>query len=392
MAAAVPDKSLCDLNQCIPSIFKTDDGPEERCATYNEGTCFIPDDVEKTFYKKINWPKLRSIKQNEMNEFMRILNASYAANIDGFRYLVRQVYPNLTARIHGHDVFFKANDISGKNEKCNDINFSFGIECQRYPPDPPVTKGRSSSKSAVSGPAVTGSAAAVPLDLRLFHIAIHSEKPKCYEPSGSGRVTRSMYACGYFENKGVQADDAAAAPQGSGPFHYKIDNYDILEKGAKLSKNQCESKIQEEQCPFKRFVPEVNLFGRATGKFEVFHEANVHFEKLFDQKCKANTDRFKNDHNLQTNFARLHSYIYKRFVTFWNNVLFPKVSLRSSPNVISKISSKLSGKISSLVSRNPASAGGSKKKSKTWRGTSGAKRRLTKKMKNSRRRVKMCKK
>jgi hypothetical protein len=406
MAAAVPDKSLCDLNQCIPSIFKTDDGPEERCATYNEGTCFIPSDVEKKFYKKINWPELRRIIDVEMKSFMNLLNGLYINNTDGFHDLVNLVYPGIVARVGGNELFFKAADLV-KNDQhqhlCNDVNYSFSIECQRYPGG----KGK---------PAVSDSATK---EFRLFHIAIHSEMPK-YHKKDDGR-TRSQYACGYFERKQPSGKDVefaqraaegavAARVTGSGPFHYKIDNYDILPPAAQISGKQCDVKIHEIICPYKRFEPEIDdSTGHATGKFQVLRQGDVGFVNLFAEwsfdAIASFSERFKeNDDHLQTLFAHLHSYIYKKFVAFWNDVIFPKVDsqrlrseathkiipiikrshIMSKKKYLDSIRSTAADVVSKIVSNSlrkyNSSKGGSRKRN--------AKRRLTKKMKNRRRRVK----
>lgn len=396
------EPEVCKENQCIPYAFKTD-GSRDKCAqSYQSHNCFLPSDIEIDFYSKINWPTLRRIIDVEMKSFMNLLNGLYINNTDGFTDLVNLVYPGIVARVgdHRNELFFKAVDlVKSEQHRCNDVNYSFSIECQRYP-------------DGKGNPAVSESVGADTKEFRLFHIAIHSEMPKYYKKD-DGR-TRSQYACGYFDRKPPTAKDAVFAQHaaqgaaeagvtGSGPFHYKIDNYDILAKGAKFSKNQCD-KIREIICPYKRFEPEIDS-GHATGKFQVLDQPDVGFVNLFAswsvEAITSFSERFHH-HNHQTNFAHLHSYIYKKFVTFWNDVIFPKVDSQrlrseathkilpiikrshvSKKKYLDSIRSTAADVVSKIVLnsvRKYTSRGGSRKRN--------AKRRLTKKMKNRRRRVK----
>ena len=402
-AAPLPEEpEMCKENQCIPYAFR-ENNRRVSCTNYAEAKCFPPSDVEMEFYEKINWPVLRRIINTEMNNFMNLLNILYNTPEAGFNELVNSVYPGITARVNRNELFLKAADLVNEQQHpCNDVNYSFSIECQRHAPGGP------------GGTVVSGSDTASAQGLRLFHIAVHSEMPK-YHKKDEGR-TRSQYACGYFERKSLTGKDAevaaaaaegaakAGVPQGSGPFHYKIDNYDILVETTKeFSKSKCGVKIEELQCPFKRFEPETDSIGRATGKFQVLHGDNVGFVNLFAPWCTAVSfsPRFKNA-DLRTSFAQLHSYIYNKFVTFWNDEIFPKVSIDlrvaeirktmvsrkigkaiiSSRKKLSPGSRAVKSIVSSLVSHvvRSGKGGGSRKRN--------AKRRITKKMKNSRRRVK----
>jgi len=431
-AGTFPEEpEMCRANQCIPYAFK-EDGSKENCAkTYQNDNCFPPTAVEMEFYEKINWPELMRIIDVEMKSFMNLLNGLYINDIDGFAHLVNLVYPGNThqqgivARVGDkkNELFFKAVDLVNKDQhKCNDVNYSFSIECQRYhggPRIPPVSEGDRR-------------------EFRLFHIAIHSEMPK-YHKKEDGQ-TRSKYACGYFERKSPSGKDAqlyklatagavAAGVEGSGPFHYKIDNYDILPTTALISNNQCGVKIDEIICPFKRFELEIDDFGYATGKFQVLHPHNVGFVNLFAEwsipAITSFSPRFQKKDILQQRFAHLHSYIYNKFVTFWNDEIFPKVvnSQRVQSEAVHKlIPEKMSTKkyldsIRPMIDKMVLKSVGiyTKKyidsirstaanvvskmvvdsvRHYTSKGRGGSrkrdakKRRLTKKMKNSRRRVK----
>jgi hypothetical protein len=399
------EPEMCKANQCIPYAFK-EDGSKENCAqSYQNHNCFPPSKTEISFYEKINWPELRRIIDTEMKKFMNLLNGLYNTSTDEFKRLVNNVYPGITARINGNELFFKAVDLVKPDpHPCNDVNYSFSIECQRH-----VTDGTAVSESPETK------------EFRLFHIAIHSEMPK-YHKKGEGR-TRSQYACGYFERKSLSGKDfelaqraaagaAAAGVTGSGPFHYKIDNYDILSERVKtISKTKCDGKIDEIICPFKRFELEIDdSTGDATGKFQVLHPLhNVGFVNLFAEwsipEIASFSERFQtNDDKLQTHFAHLHSYIYNKFVTFWNDVIFPKVDsqrLRSeSARKILPVMKKYTSKKKYLDSIRSTAANVVSKmvldsvRHYTSKGRGGSrkrdakKRRLTKKMKNTRRRVK----
>jgi hypothetical protein len=376
-AAPLPEEpEMCKENQCIPYAFKPN-GFRGVCAqSYQDHNCFPPTAVEMEFYEKINWPKLRRIIDTEMTNFKNLLNVLYINNHDGFADLVNLVYPGIISRVDGNGLFFKAADlVKEQQHPCNDVNYSFSIECQRHIPG---------GRTAVSDSGAIK-------EFRLFHIAIHSEMPK-YHKKDEGR-TRSQYACGYFERKQLTDNDrrisilategaVAAGVEGSGPFHYKIDNYDILSDRVKaISSSQCGNKIDEIQCPFKRFEPEIEI-GGATGKFQVLHGDNVGFVNLFAPWCTAVSfsPRFQENAGLQTRFAHLHSYIYNKFVTFWNDEIFPKVDSQRIRSVHKILPVFKKSKMVSVRKYTSKGRGGSRKRN--------AKRRITKKMKNSRRRVK----
>lgn len=296
------DKELCKKSNCIPHMFD-DTGNAIRCDNYDINQCFEPTSDDMKFFRVIDWDKLSNIMKDEMNNFMEHLNRLFETDSFGFKSLVLSVYPGIIARINGHELFFKVTDlVSSSNKKCNDINYSFSIECQ-YDNKVSTLTASSVSKSKVQPTA----------GFRLFHIAVHSEKPKYFSINNGGPITRSMYTCGYFP-KPTSAGPPSSGTE-SGAFHYKIDNYGLIESQKKISKTSCDTKLDENECPFKKFVPSGTTGRFMSRKAEGFE--NLNFQGNFDA-------------SRQINFINLHSFIYEQFVEFWNNTILPKVFNPSS--------------------------------------------------------------
>jgi hypothetical protein len=298
------DKELCKKSNCIPHMFD-DTGNTIRCDNYDINQCFEPTHDDMKFFRVIDWDKLNSIMKDEMNNFMNHLNNLFKTDSFGFKSLVLSVYPGIIARINGNELFFKVTDlVSGNNKKCNDINYSFSIECQFDNTVPPPSTASSVSKSTTQPTQ----------GFRLFHIAVHSEKPKYFSiDNGGGPITRSMYTCGYFPKPTSTSTPSSGTE--SGAFHYKIDNYGLLESQKKINRTSCDTKLDENKCPFKKFVP-----SGTTGRF--MHRKSESFENL---NFQSNFDI-----NRQINFIKLHSFIYEEFVKFWNNTILPNVFNPSS--------------------------------------------------------------
>jgi hypothetical protein len=109
----------------------------------------------------LDWNKLTAISEQMMNQFMEHLNHLYFSNHSNFQDLLKLVYPNIVARGAAPNYLFRKveNLVNEQNRKCNDINFSFHIECQ-------TDAGAINDKTTHT--------------IRLFHIAIHPEKPKYF--------------------------------------------------------------------------------------------------------------------------------------------------------------------------------------------------------------------
>lgn len=293
---------LCKQSNCIPYIFDDSVEGERPCRNYDTNQCFEPAHDDMNFYRSINWEGLSAIMEREMNNFMIHLNNLFKTDALGFKSLVLSIYPDIIARIHDNELFFKVGDLVSKTKKkCNDNNYSFSIECQ---------KDNEPNSEAI--PKTSRSAAKPAQGIRLFHIAVHSEKPKYFNIDNGGVVTRSMHTCGYFPKT---AGSTTSSDTGSGAFHYKIDNYGLLDPSKSINGKNCETKIDDTLCPFKKLVP----LG-TTGRF--IENPDVGFENL-SFKGNFNIDR-------QKRFIELHSFIYNEFVKFWNDNIRPKVAIDST--------------------------------------------------------------
>ncbi len=277
--------SLCKLSNCIPHTYD-ESNQQHVCTEYDPKRCFGVRKKDMPFYESINWDMLTSMANQFMNDFMVQLNAWYNTNHENFQDIVKNVYPNIVARgASPNTLFIKVeNLVKEQSRKCNDFNFAFRIECQS-------DTGAISDKSSHT--------------FRLFHIAVHPEKPKYFQIEKPDHViTRSMFTCGFFPKNHEDTESEC----GSGSFHYKIDNYVLPNK---LNSPNCNKKLDENKCPFKSFVPS----SETPGMFE-----------LNDDMLFQNIS-FPSEFNIETqdNFVRLHLFIYNKFIQFWNTRIFPTV-------------------------------------------------------------------
>jgi len=274
---------LCKLSHCIPYTYD-ESYKQYNCVEYKPESCYGIKETDVPFYNSINWERLTSMGNQVMNDFMVQLNAMYQANHENFQNVVKTVYPNIVARgASPNYLFIKVeNLVKDQNRKCNDFNFAFRIECQ-------TDAGNVNDKATHT--------------IRLFHIAIHPEKPKYFQIEKADQaITRSMFTCGFFPKKEGDLESE------SGSFHYKIDNYVLP---IKVNSANCNKKLEENSCPFKPFVPSTTT----AGMFE-----------LIDDMLFQNVS-FPNEFNieLQQHFVILHSFIYNKFIQFWNTFVFPQV-------------------------------------------------------------------
>jgi hypothetical protein len=296
------EEDLCLRSICIPYKYNHDNIKIE-CPNYKEQKCYTIDRDLLSFYQSINWNMLRLESDTFMDNFKNYLNTMYEQNTNNFQSLVKSVYPNIVARMQNTRpgietplLFTKTDDISTNNFECNDINYSFSIECQT---DNGIVK------SEIVPPYS---------HIRFFHIALHSELPKCYKINKNISEMRSNWTCGLFEKKTSDEDPCNR-------LHYKIDNYHLK---SPLTSNQkkhawgsqhCErKKLNEDECPCKQFISDSSQ----PGAFQVIndnHFENVNFPDAFgDQKRKYD-------------FISLHQFIYNEFVQFWNSLILPFIKI-----------------------------------------------------------------
>lgn len=202
--------SLCELNECIPSVYNDEEEREIHCNTYKRSACFEPSETDAEFYRAIgNWNILKDNINTFMNSFKNLLNEKYSNNEEGFKDLFNGLY-SFSEINEKEEVFKTSNIVKGDNfVKCGDINYAFSISCM----------GKDLKR-------------AIGKEYRIFHIALHSEKSKYESLSRDNIVTRSMWSCAYYKKS--NSDD-----QGTGALHYKIDNQNGVEKA---NTNNCPKK------------------------------------------------------------------------------------------------------------------------------------------------------
>jgi len=308
------EEDLCLRSNCIPYKFNHDN-TKIHCPNYKEESCYTIDRDLLSFYQSINWNLLRLQSDTFMNNFRNYLNKMYIQNINNFQSLVKNVYPNIVVRMQNIQpgivtplLFTKTEDISANNLECNDINYSFSIECQT---DDGIVKLETVPPYS---------------HIRFFHIAIHSELPKCYKIKKDISDMRSNWTCGLFEKNTSDEDPCNR-------LHYKIDNYHLKspltpnQKKHSWGSQHCErKKLNEDECPCKKFISDYTQPG-ALQVINDNHFENVNFPDAFgDQKRKYD-------------FISLHQFIYNEFVQFWNNLILPliRITPSSSPIISSKV-------------------------------------------------------
>ena len=254
--------------------------------------CFTSDGYEE-FYSNVDWNILALIIQRKFTEFNALLTREYRDENSVFQTLFKNVFSIVDNklqpprdRLNDGENLFIINSISnnGDHTFCNDINYSFSIPNRnnRY--------------------------------YRIFHIALHSKASK-YEIGNR----RSKYICKYFEKK--ITNDIVEDGDGSGPFHYKIDNPNRKTDNSGLINiihlaNGKVSSIDTMKAPFKPF--KANTICRFDNNNEEFI-------------VPTSFNKFLSEHDYA-----LHNYIYNKFVDFWNNNILPEVHVNWSKVIKSK--------------------------------------------------------
>ena len=308
---------LCD-NPCVP-----EDENKKPCPKRDYGIACNTDWNYSNFYNIIDWNKLFFFRREIMCGFADYLTLMLIENQD-FGNLFQKVYNQVP--VYGRDDFVKLeahvenfptmspSRISNPNDAldyfdpksitsdqgyCDDINFSFAINCNDNTP----------SK----------------YKLRIFHIALHSARPKKYDMVIDGIATRSekekKYTCGWYQNTNPPDEFD------NGPFHYKIDNV-IAGRGD--SRAACDSNLPEDKCPFKKIIYD------SYGSFYLMEQQEM-FENLDnDRTCtetlaanpasKSKNKKFTVPREFLYNQVNsLHKEICNLFIIFWNTKVLPNV-------------------------------------------------------------------
>ena len=223
---------------------------------------FLDDTPYLGMYTKIHWRKINKV---HFDTFGKLLEQDKQI-MD----LINIVYKYET---RPQQIILVESIVKGVNNTlCEDVNIGFNLLCHEV-------KGG------------TGNL----LKSQIFHIALHSRKPKWTESDGCQKWPL----------------DTSKPYINYGPFHYKIDRVEPLIHPA--SSQKCKSddnginkkKIDEMSTPYKQFN--------------------------YDDQCYflANDDIFTNDDilDLYPECEYLHKLIYNRFIDYWNTTILPAVKI-----------------------------------------------------------------
>jgi putative sterol carrier protein len=295
--AANIEEDPCNKN-CTAHYMNQNNELEECMEIKNKELCFTSDGYEE-FYSNIKWNKLAAIIEKKFEEFNALLTREYRDENSVFQRLFKNVFSIVDNklkpprdRLNDEDKLFIKKSISKNDDHkfCNDINYSFSILNRNNK------------------------------EYRIFHIALHSKASK-YEIGKQ----RSKYICKYFEKKitnGIVEDG-----DGSGPFHYKIDNPNRKDNSGLI-----------------------NIVDLTSGKVSPIDTMKAPF-KTFDDNNNCRFDNNNEEFIIPTSFDKiltdddyaLHNYIYNKFVDFWNNNILPEVHVNSSKVI--KIQKHIRGKL-----------------------------------------------
>lgn len=220
---------------------------------------FLDDTPYLGMYTKIHWRKINKV---HFDTFGKLLEQDKQI-MD----LINIVYKYET---RPQQIILVESIVKGVNNTlCEDVNIGFNLLCHEV-------KGG------------TGNL----LKSQIFHIALHSRKPKWTESDGCQKWPL----------------DTSKAYINFGPFHYKIDRVEPLIHSAssqKCKSDEIKKKIDEMSIPYKQFN--------------------------YDDQCYflANDDKFTNDDilNLYPECEYLHKLIYNKFINYWNTTILPVVKI-----------------------------------------------------------------
>ena len=254
------DQAICKQTPCLPFQHNAD-GSTTTCENFRPDLCYTDVGYEG-FYTGINFGILKRNAERYFEEFGPYCWDWFDAN-PGAMDLFRSVYQGYTyTRTMGKYGMFSEikNLVKPEVDLCKDINYSFAIP-------------------------LGNSTKLVPL--RIFHIALHSPKPKLVEIDRSRRDT-SEANCAFFPRH-LNSDGRPVAGSGAGAFHYKIDSLCSTPPSIIPSNTNCNTDLflNEEKAPFKQFYYDRDIgFQPNDNPFENTKPA---LDALNDPKCKICT-------------------------------------------------------------------------------------------------------
>ena len=284
--AVVTDEveDLCSSNKCLPTQFNAD-GDEVACESFIPANCLI-DGPYSTFYNGVNWDTLKSTAEEFFKGFGNYCWDTFIKDED-YRNAFIKIFPQyqFTSTQNTYGMFSNLINLAGNNGKyCKDVNYAFTIPCG--------DKGK---------------------HLRIFHIALHSKKSKFLGETKLRSSTKGN--CGYYDRPPAvmvgkdPGDGDIGGGDGSGPFHYKIDN---VAHPMPANSANCQAKFNEEKAPFKQFnYNDVDL---------QFRSNDNPFQNTFFAESVVGEA-------LMADVTILHNIIYNLFVAYFNRFMLPEIRI-----------------------------------------------------------------
>jgi hypothetical protein len=285
------NESVYDENKVLSDTCVEENWNGKKCKNFNSNNCYTASDSDKNVYKSIDRFKFDTVFEG----FAEFLNSTVNSD-DNFKRKFQEIY-QLDAEGTIPNLEFQPKRIGNLEaaSKCGDIMFNFEMLCKK-----------------------NGALAQSGIYRSFFHIALHSEKPKLVkeyikDEEKKKNIQDTRYACGYYKKKPDETE-------GSGTFHYKIDNV-IPTKT--LSKENCNKKIPHNLHPYKKFV---FLDGITMEQNDREFENNITMEQynnLFGKSAPSEQEngKFKDEEKFSEHYHKIkeiHNHIYNLFVNYWN--------------------------------------------------------------------------
>ena len=252
-----------NAKQCAENTYNKNKNDVLSCHNYDKSKCYTDEKYMK-FYNAIDWTTFKNKSEYFMNSFSKQITQSMQDNTKIKETILTHYLIDLS---ENENALFKVQLATGTDNynNCDDIVWSFCIEYMN------------ASKTSTRC-------------FRLFHIAMHSRRPIYVMGS-----TRSTFTCAFTPIKTEILD--------VGPFHYKIDNVELPMKDSKVIVNKGLDRKRMHYAPFKTFdynnkVNLINNDRNFNNLGELTQYPDIHF---------------------------LHKFIYKEFVRFWNESIFPDI-------------------------------------------------------------------
>jgi hypothetical protein len=289
------DQAICKLTPCLPFQYNAV-GDRIKCNNFKPKLCFM-DDAYQDFYNAVNFGTLKANAQRYFKGF-GVYCWDWFSNHPDDMALFRSVYPSYTytSAIGEYGMFFKiTNLVKPEVDLCGDINYSFEI---------PV-----------------GTDYSTPM--RIFHIALHSPKPKLVEIDRSRR-DMTPYNCAFFPRSLNPDGTLADTGPDTGSFHYKIDALCSFPPGIGSKKKCSDFILSEEKRPFKEFYYNRDIgFQPNDDPFENIEFAEAALKNPMCNKCTINST----SRETLANILSLHNIIYNLFVDYFNRYMWEVIRL-----------------------------------------------------------------